>query len=76
MYNKRQFGAEMILKLEEGASIDSISCWADKIYYKHFDEIDDELSVQIQNIASMSFGSDFVYTKDELNNLAIKLITD
>jgi hypothetical protein len=73
-YTKSRFGAELVLLLDEGKNTGDIAKWADSVYYEHLREIDDDLSVIIQNIASMSFGSEFFYTEKELKDLAIQLI--
>ncbi len=75
-YSKRKFGAELILCLEEGYDIDRIAKWADRVYYDHQKDLDDQLDDIIQNLGSMTFSSQFVYTEKELIDLAVKLITD
>lgn len=73
-YTKKRFGAELILKLEEGYDIEKIAQWADNVHYKHLGEMNDELNDIVQNIASMSFGSQFIYSEQELRDLAVQLI--
>jgi hypothetical protein len=79
-YTKRKFGAELILELEKdvdlGFDITRMSKWADKIHNDHIGETDDDLDIIIQNIGSMSFGSEFELTKEELLKIAIDCIID
>ena len=75
-YSKRRFGAELILALENGYDIKKLSEWADGIRYKYLLELTPELKEIIENISAMSFGDEFVYTKQELINLAVKLIKE
>ena len=76
IYSKKRFGAELILCLEEGYDVDRIAKWADQVYYQHLNELDDSLRETIQNLGSMSFGEQFVYTEKELRDLAVGLITE
>jgi hypothetical protein len=61
--------------LENNFDPQKIAAWANKLHneYSHF--MDTELNETVQNIASMSLGEQFMYTKQELEDLAIKLIT-
>ncbi len=70
----RIFAAKLILALEEGYDIEKISRWADEFYYKEIDKLDDALIPIVQNISAMSFGNQFVYTENELIDMAIQLI--
>ena len=59
-----------------GYDVDRIAKWADQVYYQHLNELDASLSETIQNLGSMSFGKQFVYTEKELRDLAVGLITE
>jgi hypothetical protein len=73
-YSKLKFGAALLLKIEDGYSIQEIARWASKIYNELFDEMDDELSLIVQDIGSMSFGEQFEIPIDKLKEMAIHLI--
>lgn len=73
-YSKRKFGAELLLCLEEGYNPERIAKWADNFYYEHLKELDDDIGETVKNLASMSFGQQFIYSEKEIKDLAINLI--
>jgi hypothetical protein len=76
LYTKRRFGAQLILELEKGFSIERIAQWADGIHFKHHTEIDNDLNIIIQNLGSIGLGPQFEMTEQEILDLAIKLISE
>lgn len=75
-YTRRILGAELILKLEKGFSVEQISNWADELRIKHIGNTDKIVDDVIQDLSAMNFGEEFEMTKKELNDLAIKLIQE
>jgi hypothetical protein len=73
-YSKRRVGTELILMLENNFDPQKIAAWANKVHSESSYSMDTELNEIVQNIASMSLGEQFMYTKQELEDLAIKLI--
>ena len=73
-YSRLKFGAALLLKIEDGCSMQEIARWANKIYNEFFDEMDDELSLVVQDIGSMGFGEQFEIPIDKLKEMAIDFI--
>lgn len=76
MYSKKHFGKELKDILKKDFSIQKISQWAERIYETHCRELSQDLDKIIMAISSMDHGSEFEYSKDELNLLAEKLMHD
>jgi hypothetical protein len=76
MYTKQEFGNELNKQLGEGFDIVKIAKWAEHIYSNPCREISVELNDIIMTISIMEHGSEFEYTKEELELLAEKLLKD
>lgn len=75
-YTKKDFGRDLLIELSYGYNFDRIARWADKVYFLHLSEFDDDLNTIVQNIASMSFGEPFLVSESDLYSLAQSLIRE
>lgn len=73
--SSRRLGAELILQLEKGFSIKSLEAWANAFYHDNIRNLNPETKYILQDLMSLSLGSEFEMTEEEVWDLAIKLIS-
>jgi len=74
--SKARLGAELILRLDEGYSPPQIEDWANTYFHENVRALDPEVRLILENLMSMSMGPQYTMDKNQLKNLAIRLIKE
>jgi hypothetical protein len=73
-YTKKQFGAELKIKVLIGSDYNEISKWAFKIYTDYGLEFENGLDYFVLKLIAMEEGPEFILSKKELKLLADELV--
>ena len=78
-YSKTKLGAELLILLEDKASIDEISRWADKVFNSNLINYNENYNNEncdniLHSLSAMTLGEEFEYTKNDLLKIAHALI--
>lgn len=73
-YSKKQLGIDLLHLLEEGSSSEKISDWAHSLHSELQHDAFHLVADELMTLATMNVGPEFELTKEELHQMADRLI--